>query len=228
MVRLQGYPFRAFVCLALLATVGSSLWGCSGKKIDDADPGALYKMAEDDIANDQYLLALEKLKLVRNKFPYSNFATQAQLRIADVYYLQDSYVESAAAYESFNDLHPKHEKVPYAMFRAAESYFNDIPSPIARDLTPAKKAEDAYNEFLKRFPGDPQAGTARAHLEQARTVLAEKELYIANFYYKQDQFESAKRRYEKLLTVYPETKHAKEAREKLTLTEQKTAKSTHP
>ena len=219
---------HALVCLSFVAAAGASLGGCSGKKIEDADPGDLYKMAEEDIANDQYLLALEKLKLVRNKYPYSKFATQAQLKIADVYYLQESYIEAAAAYESFNDLHPKNDKVDYAMFRAAESYFNDIPSPIARDLTPAKKAEDAFNEFLKRFPGDAEAPKARAHLELARTALAEKELYIGNFYYHEDQYESAKRRYEKLLMMYPETKFAAKARDRLAATEQKLAKTAKP
>jgi outer membrane protein assembly factor BamD len=212
-------------CILFALTASLSLMNCSGKKIDDADPADLYKMAEEDIASDQYLLALDKLKMVRNKYPYSKYSTLAQLRIADVYYMQDSYAEAAAAYEAFRDLHPKHERAPYAMFRTAESYFKDIPSPISRDITPAKKAEEAFNEFLKRFPGDPQADPARGLLNEARGILAEKELYIANFYMKQDQFESAKRRYEKLLLMYPETKHAQEARDKLALAEKELTKT---
>ena len=207
---------RSSIFIALIA-VGSA--GCSGKKIEDADPAELTKMAEEDIANDQFTLALDKLKLVRNKYAYSKYAPLAQLRIADVYFLQESFGEAAPAYESFVDLHPKHEKVPYAMFRIAESHFFDTPGNIARDLTPAKKAEDAYNEFLRKFPGDPEADNARKHLADTRTRLSEKELYIANFYFKQDQYESAKRRYEKLLLLYPETTQATIAREKLAKTE---------
>ena len=60
------------------------------------------------------------MKTIKNKFPYSNYATEAQLKIADVYYMQESYGEAAVAYEAFRDLHPKHEKVPYAMFRIGE------------------------------------------------------------------------------------------------------------
>jgi outer membrane protein assembly factor BamD len=80
-------------------------------------------------------------------------------------------------------LHPKHPKVAYAMFRIGLSYFNDLPSTVARDLTDASKAQDAFNEFLRRFPTDPNAADARKDLADCRKELAEKELYIANFYF---------------------------------------------
>ena len=189
--------------------------GCSGKTIDDSDPAALFKDAEADIKNDQYLNALEKLKTIRNKFPYSRYFAEAQLRIADVSFLQDSFGEAAAAYESFRDLHPKHEKTAYAMFRIGESYSNDAPGNVARDQSSAKKAEEAYTEFLKRFPTDPQADAARKNLAKARSTMAQKELYIGNFYLKQDQLDSAKRRFEKLIATYPDTEEARAARDRL-------------
>lgn len=207
--------------MTLLHRIGTALFalslisGCSGKKVDESDPASLFQGAEDDIKNDQYLNAVEKLKLVRAKFPYSRFHPEAQLRLADVYFLQESFGDAAAAYESFRDLHPKHEKVPYAMFRIGESYQADTPSNIARDQTSAKKAEDAYNEFIKRFPSDPKAEDAKKNLAKARLSLAQKELYIANFYNRIDQYESAKTRYQKVIQLYPETAPAQEARLKL-------------
>src|SRR6478735_2734813 len=121
---------------------------CAGKTVDENDPGELYKEAEEEISSDHYQLAIDKLRSVKNRFPYSKYATDAQLRIADVYYLQELYAEAALSYESFRDLHPKHEKTPYAMFRIGKSYFSDIPANIARDLTPAYRAQDAFKEYL--------------------------------------------------------------------------------
>ena len=66
---------------------------------------------------------IDKLKIIKNKYPYSKYALDASLRLADVYFLQESYTEAALAYESFRDLHPKHEKVPYAMFRIGTFLF---------------------------------------------------------------------------------------------------------
>src|SRR4051794_12993325 len=114
--------------LFLIISLLISIAGCSSAPVDENDPASLLKEAEEEIQSDHYQMAIDKLRAIKNKFPYSKFAVDAQLRIADVYFLQESFAEAATSYESFRDLHPKHEKVGYAMFKAAKSYFNDIPS----------------------------------------------------------------------------------------------------
>lgn len=201
--------------IGTLLGIAFNLAACSGKTIDETDPVALMKEAEEEIKSDHYQIALEKLKIIKNKFPYSSVAVDAQIRVADVFYLQESWIEAAAAYESFRDLHPKHPKTPYAMYRTAKSYFNDAPGTIARDLTTVTKALEAYQSFLKKFPDSAEAAEGRADVIAIRLLLAEKELYIANFYFKNGQYHSAKPRYEKILEQYPEVKFVAEAKEKL-------------
>jgi outer membrane protein assembly factor BamD len=217
---------RFLLAFILALTLTHGIAGCSGKSVDENDPGALMKDAEEDVKSDHYSIALDKFREVKNKYPYSKFALEAQLRIADIYYMQESYGEAAAAYEAFKDLHPKHEKVSYAMFRAAKSYFKDIPDPIARDMTPATKAMDAYNDFLRRFPADANAAEARGDLAKTRNLLAQKELYVGDFYYKREFYDSAKPRYEKILALYPDTETATAAKDKLQLIEN--YKKAHP
>jgi outer membrane protein assembly factor BamD len=212
----------------LLSAQSLVLVSCGGKGIDESDPESLFKDAQEDIKTDHYQVALEKLKVVKNKFPYSKYSVEAQLRIADVYFLQEAYADAAAAYEGFRDLHPKHESAPYAMHRIGKSYFNDIPSPLSRDLTSAQKAVDAYNDFLRRYPQAPEAEEARKELNQARTALADKELYIANFYYKRDHHDSARARFQKVISLYPETEAAKEAQLKLAKLPAETPRQTTP
>jgi outer membrane protein assembly factor BamD len=203
------------VLLMLGLSFGSVLSSCSSTPVNDSDPAALYKDAEDDIKNDHYQIAIDKLRTIRNKFPYSKYSVDAQLRLADVYFLQEDFAEAAAAYETFRDLHPKHEKAPYAMFRIGKSYYKDSPSNVARDLTPAQKAVDAYQEYLHRFPAASDAQEARDDLGSARKLLADKELYIGNFYFKRDFYDSAKPRFERVIALYPETPAAAEAKDKL-------------
>ena len=204
-----------FLGLAIFTSAQTLFSGCAGKPVDDSDPASLLADAEEEIKSDHYQIAIEKLRTIKNKFPYSKYALEAQLRVADVLFMQESFAEAAASYETFRDLHPRHEKVGYAMFRVAKSYFKDIPDPISRDLTSAQKAVDAYNEYLKRFPTAPEATEAKEDLASSRKVLAEKELYIGNFYFKRDYLDSAKPRYEKIVSKYPETDAARQAREKL-------------
>lgn len=208
-------PLIRILVLSLL------LGGCSGKKVDENDPASLTQDAEEEIKNDHFQLAVDKLRVIKNKFPYSNYSIEAQLRIADVYFLQESYGEAALSYESFRDLHPKHEKVPYAMYKIAKSHFNDIPSTVARDLTPAQKSLDAYLEFLKKFPTAPEAEEAKKDATHVRDLLAEKELYIGDFYFKRAQLDSAKGRYSKIMDLYPGTPSATHAKEKLALISEK-------
>lgn len=192
-----------------------ALNGCSSADYSKDDPAALYNDAEGDIKSDRYIMALEKLRIVKNKFPYSAYSTKAQLRIADVYFLQESFLEAAAAYETFRDLHPRHEQAPYAMYRSGESYFQDAPSNVARDLTSATKSLQAFEEFVKVYPTDPQNPTAKTRIQEVKSILAEKELYIANFYYREDQYLAAETRYKKIISQYPDTVSANAAREKL-------------
>ena len=126
--------------------------GCSSKKINEDDPKEMYSDAESDIKNDRYLLALDKLRVIKSKFTYTSYGALAQLKIADVYFLQESYPEAASAYETFVELYPKHEKSAYALFRAGESQFLDIPSNVARDLKSAESAIQTLDLYAKKYP----------------------------------------------------------------------------
>lgn len=203
--------------LLVTLSLAAALGGCASTPTDENDPGALFKEAEAEIKSDRYLVAIEKLRIIKNRFPYSKYSLEAELRVADVYFLQESWTEAALAYELFTDLHPKHERVGYALFRAGKSHLNDVPSTIARDLTPARKAIAGYEVFISRAtPADAElVAEARADSAQLRSLLAEKEGYIGDFYARWDGPLAARRRYEKLIRDYPDTPAAKAAAHRL-------------
>ena len=203
---------KKFLWVAFLAV---ALASCSGKPVDETNPNSVYEDALHDVENERFILALEKLRTVRNKFPYSAVATEAHLKIADIYFMQESYVEAAAAYEAFRDLHPKHPKSSYASFRIGESYYKDIPTTISRDLTSAVKAQEALQLFLDQYKTGEEVEQTKKFLLETRTALANKELYIANFYLRQDDTAAATKRYQKIIELYPETPTASQAKEKL-------------
>lgn len=203
----------------------SLLFSCSSAEVNPEDPASLAKDAEAYIDSSRYIIALERLQELKNRHPYSSQAIEAHLRIADVYYMQENFPEAAATYEAFRDLHPKHPKVPYAMYRAALSYYKDIPGNHARDLTPAFKAQDSFNEFLRQFPSNEYSADAREKLVEARNAIADKENYIGDFYYRRDEWESAKGRYLKVVNFYTDTKSHKHAEERVKAIEEKLARA---
>ena len=200
-----------FILFALLA-FGTA---CTTVSIDENDPEALYQDAEEEIQSDHYLIAIEKLKNIKNRFPYSKYSLDAHLRVADIYFLQELFDEAAATYESFRDLHPKHPKSAYALFRIAKSYFNSVPSPIDRDLSTAERSLEVYQAFLRSYPTAPEATEARQDIAKLIDLLSKKELLIADFYLKRKIYPSAKNRYKKIIELYSDTEAAKAAKDKL-------------
>ncbi len=201
------------------------LFSCSTAEVNPDDPASLAKDAEAYIDSNRYVIALERLQELKNRHPYSSQAIEAHLRIADVYFLQENFPEAAATYEAFRDLHPKHPKVAYAMYRAALSYYNDIPGNHARDLTPAFKAQDSFNEFLRQFPSNEFTADAKEKLVESRNAIADKEIYIGDFYYRRDEWESAKSRYLKVVNFYNDTQSLKHAEDRVKSIEEKLARA---
>jgi len=83
------------------------------------------------------------------------------------------------------------------------SYFNQLPSTIDRDLSQAHKAILYFDETMNSYPTSQHVKEAAEKKTEALKKLAEKEQYIADFYFKREMYDSALRRYEKLLKDYP-------------------------
>src|SRR5205814_2390586 len=89
-----------------------------------------------------YLEAQKYYDYVKSKFPYLEAATTAELRLADVDFEREKYIEARDRYQNFVKLHPTHAKVDYAAFRSALSHFKDMPSDFFL-LPPAREKDQA-------------------------------------------------------------------------------------
>lgn len=183
--------------------VFSGLVACSSLDKKSDTPEGAFALAEEFDKDERYEEALRRYNEVKNKFPYSNFATKAELAIADVYYKQESYPEAQVSYQAFRELHPKHPQIDYVMFRIALSYYNQLPSSLDRDLTVAQDVITSFDDVLKRFPSSQYAKESGEKRLETLKMLAGKEEYIADFYFKREMFDSALARYEDLISKYP-------------------------
>jgi outer membrane protein assembly factor BamD len=195
----------SFLRFLILFSFLAVLWsGCStAEKADVSTPDGAFKVAEEYEKDDRYEEAIQKFQDVKNKFPYSRFATQAELRVADLQYKREAYIESQSAYQLFKDFHPKHPQIAYVTFRLAMSYYNQLPSTTDRDLTLADKAILYFSEVINSYPTSEYVTEAKAKKEESLHMLADKEMYIARFYVKQEQCDSALKRFAFVLKTYP-------------------------
>lgn len=182
------YPFN-FLLLVILVSCSSP------KPAGKTEAESLYLEANQLIEKKRYIAAIEKLNQLKTQHPYSYYTVPSELRLADVYFMQENFEESATAYLMFRDLHPKHEKLDYVIYKIAESYDKQTPSTHDRDLSSAQEAIKYYQELLGKYATSPYIEPSKQRIEVIKDKLLKKEKYIADFYFKTKNYEAALWRY---------------------------------
>jgi outer membrane protein assembly factor BamD len=159
--------------------------------------------------DDDCLTAEPLFRDIRANYPYTRYAALAELREADCLSREGKHAEAIDIYQRFARVRASHIDVPYARFKAAEAQFLQIPeewllSPPAfeRDMRAARDALQDLRRFLLDFPYDERAEQAAKMEKQVLELLAQHELYVAEFYLKRDHPDAAIKRIETMLSKY--------------------------
>lgn len=154
------------------------------------------------IPHTDYDEAIETFQAIIDNYPYSEYAVNAELAIADAYFENQKYEEALSYYRDFIDLHPQHEKVPYAIFQAALCHERRVKSS-NRDQTATREALNFLDQLLATYPYSDYADRGEVLWRELRLRLAQQVKSIGDFYRKRSEWESAAERYRSLLNEYP-------------------------
>jgi outer membrane protein assembly factor BamD len=146
--------------------------------------------------------AIDTFQDIIDNYPYSDFAVLAELAIADAYYDDNKFEEALSYYRDFTELHPQHEKVPFAIYRSALCHEHRVHSAI-RDQTATLEALGFLDRLLATYPYSEYAREGETLWRELRATLADQVKRIGDFYMKRDEWESAAERYRTLLNEYP-------------------------
>lgn len=171
--------------------------------IDSSTPEGAFKIAEEYEKDERYEEAIQRFQEIKNKNPYSRFAVLSELKIADLHFKREAYIEAQNAYLLFKDFHPKHPQSDYVTYQLALSYYNQLPPTIDRDLTVTDKAIIYFEEVINSYPNSSYAAEAKEKRMSCLKMKVQKELYIAQFYVKREHYDSALKRFEVVITKYP-------------------------
>lgn len=184
----------------LLLSLSFLAVSCATKRPEGStEAEILFKEANDLIKKSRYIQATEKLNTIRSQFPYSFYATHAELLQADILFAQENYPEAAAAYRLFRDFHPKYNELGYIVYRISESYYRQLPETFDRDLSAGIEAIKFYEELLQTYSTTEYAKDAKDRIAKINDMIEKKEIYIADFYFKTEDYFAAKARYEDIL-----------------------------
>jgi outer membrane protein assembly factor BamD len=149
-----------------------------------------------------YSRAIEIFQSIIDNYPYSEYAVDAELRIADAYFSDGKFEEALSYYRDFADLHPDHEKVPYTIFRSALCHESQLES-IERDQTATRSALVFLDRLLVRYPHSEYAREAEPMWRSLQVHLAENSESVADFYRDRGEYEAAAERYRNILNDHP-------------------------
>lgn len=181
------------------------LTGCATQEpVDNRAPDTLYREAEAKVADRDFQEARDLLSQLRERYPFSPQAVEAELLAADIEFDSENYEAAAAAYKAFEDQHPFHRNLDRAIFRRAECQARRMDGE-DRDQAPARSAADTFRRLLEARPDSPYAPEARRRLAEVRETLAAHELYVVRYYLRRDAFDAALERLATLAREYPES-----------------------
>lgn len=225
--RLRSLSSHNLPALALVSLVSLAvLAGCSHQKDDDNAFGLttdlsalpadkLYNAGIDSLQAQRYADAVNRFDAVEQNYPYSTWATKAQLMHGYAEYKRGNYSDAVSALERYIQLHPSNPDTAYAYYLRGLSYYEQI-SDIARDQENTRKAMDALQDVVTRYPDTDYARDAKLKIDLCRDHLAGKEMEVGRWYESQHLYIAALDRFQTVVTDYQTTNHTPEALERIT------------
>ena len=203
--------------MVLLAVVSGCSWFETAKQEKTADELINEGMAS--FEKGDYRKAAESFQRLKEWYPFSKYASLAELKMGDAFFHAEQYDNAIAAYGEFENLHPRNEAVPYVIYQIGQCYFKQIDT-IDRDQSNTLKASDAFNRLIRQFPDDPYSKKAAEHIRECQKNLAGHSFYVGVQYYKSKRYKSALSRFKSVISEYPDVGYHQESLRYIALCEE--------
>ena len=191
--------FINLFCFALLAFLSA----CEPPPISELSPEDGIQRIRANHTDVNWDKVITEVNEYRSRYPYTQYAAEAELLQADAYFQASRYPETIVAYEDFLRKQPSHGNADLAYFRIARSYDLQSPETIDREQANSLKALEKYGTFLERFAKSPIVPQAQDRVSVLRRKVADHYVFVARFYWKKDLFEGALSRYSALIKQFP-------------------------
>ncbi|WP_027184920.1 outer membrane protein assembly factor BamD [Desulfovibrio inopinatus] len=154
----------------------------------------LYEAGRDAMSEKKYSNAIEYFTKLKDRYPFSPYTTPALIALGDALFLEEDYATASDVYMEFESLHPRDEEIPYVLFQIGMSNFKRAESI---DMPPdnLQTALQYFYLLEETFPQTEYGKLAGEYILKCRKRMAEHELFVADFYWRTDNYGPAWRRY---------------------------------
>ena len=183
----------------------------SDEKLGKTNDENLFLSAKKNIENGQYLLGIDRLDELKATYPLSEYLQKAQILKGEALFKQENYQDSIDVFMSFQTLNPGYVKLDYVQWMIAEAYFKSMPETIDRDLSMAYEAINSYTKLKADYPNSKHSKDVDGRLTECHRFIYDREMYIADFYYKTEKYLSSASRYKEILSSSAPVDYKKKA-----------------
>ncbi|WP_347988017.1 outer membrane protein assembly factor BamD [Methylomonas sp. AM2-LC] len=161
-----------------------------------------------------YQRAVALYEALEARYPFGEYAPQAQINVAYAYYKNDDPEAAIAAADRFIKTHPRNPNVDYAYYLKGLVNYNRgigfidrfLPTDSSqRDPGSARDSFDNFQELIRRFPNSQYAPDAKQRMTALRNNLGMYEIHVADFYMRRKAYEAAINRANYVLKEFPRT-----------------------
>ncbi|SHJ59895.1 outer membrane protein assembly factor BamD [Cycloclasticus pugetii] len=215
---------RPSIKKAFLILILASLAACSTMDlvtpIDTPDKTAnwsaadFYDEAKKSLDDENYINAIELYEGLESRYPFGQYAQQAQIDLAFAYYKNDEPESAIATANRFIRIHPRHKNVDYLYYLKGLINFNRgigfleryLPTDKSqRDPGAAIESLDDFATLIRRFPNSQYVADSKQRIIALKSNLALHELNVANYYMKRKAYVAAINRAKNIIEQYQNT-----------------------
>jgi len=195
----------ALVALLILLGGCSTLADWVRQRPQPLPPAAdLYSLGEAELSRTRYTEARTAFQKIVERHPQSIYAPRARFLIGEAYYREGEWEKAAKEFETFLSFYPRHQIADLVQYRFSMSYYDQM-KPVEQDQAITQKAMAAFKVLVRDYPDSRYAGDGLAKIEICRGRIAQKEVWVANYYFTQGNPSSARQRLELVLRDYSRT-----------------------
>ena len=217
---------RVATVAAVVATMvlgGCGIFGGdSSDKTVNWSAKRLYSEAEDEISAGGWTNAIKYFEQLQSRFPFGQYAQQAQMEIAYVQWKDGEKDLSIAAADRFLKQYPNSPNADYVWYLKGLVNFNDnlglLGSLAQQDLTERdpkalRDAFDAFRELVVRYPESKYTPDAVIRLKYLVNAMAAHEVHVARYYLRRGAYVAAANRAEIVVQQYQQAPAVRDALE---------------
>ena len=212
-------------CILLISFLLFSATGCATKKaklLEDMGHAELLEKGLKYEGKGNTKAAVQFLQLVKDRYPYTESAITASIKLADTYFKMGEYATAYDLYAEFERYHPDDGNLPYIGFQKGMCYFKQIRG-FDREQKHALIASIEFVKLLTMYPDSEYSMKARRYYRECLLNLAKFEIYTGNFYFNQKKYLSALQRYTYAIKNFPDVGQYHEALAKISICKAKLA-----